>query len=143
MAVRSIDGGICINGEMGKMVATILPALAEAERRRILDRANDGRLESVWFGRKRSVSNSMVLAAHRRGIGATEIAWQLNIAHTNNKLTPTKQGNNIITSHLEGVICMSYSKPVVLAKSSTYKAECRPNSKPSGRPCKPPGPSGR
>jgi hypothetical protein len=38
---------------------------------------------------------------------------------------------------------MSYSKPTVLAKSSTYMAQCRPNSKPSGRPCNPPGPSGR
>jgi len=38
---------------------------------------------------------------------------------------------------------MSYKKPEVLAESTVQMAECRPNSKPSGRPCKPPGPGGR
>jgi hypothetical protein len=38
---------------------------------------------------------------------------------------------------------MSYKKPKVLAESKVQMAECRPNSKPSGRPCKPPGPGGR
>lgn len=37
---------------------------------------------------------------------------------------------------------MNYSKPTVLAKNSTYMAQCRPN-KPSGRPSNPPRPSGR
>lgn len=63
--------------------------------------------------------------------------------HASNKLTLTKLGNNIINLHFMRTICMSYSKPAVLAKSSAYKAECRPNSKPSGRPCNPPGPSNR
>lgn len=38
---------------------------------------------------------------------------------------------------------MEYKKPAVLAKSTVRMAECRPNSKPSGRPCNPPRPSGR
>lgn len=38
---------------------------------------------------------------------------------------------------------MSYKKPIILAQSTTQFAECRPNSKPSGRPCKPPKPGGR
>ncbi len=38
---------------------------------------------------------------------------------------------------------MSYSKPKILAQSTEKMAECRPNSKPSGRPCNPPGPGGR
>jgi hypothetical protein len=38
---------------------------------------------------------------------------------------------------------MAYTKPEILAQSTVQTAECRPNSKPSGRPCKPPGPSGR
>lgn len=38
---------------------------------------------------------------------------------------------------------MVYKKPEILAKSTTQMAQCRPNSKPSGRPCNPPGPSGR
>ena len=38
---------------------------------------------------------------------------------------------------------MVYEKPVVIAQSVVRMAECRPNSKPSGRPCNKPGPSGR
>ncbi len=38
---------------------------------------------------------------------------------------------------------MSYAKPKILAQSKELMAECRPNSKPSGRPCNPPKPSGR
>ena len=38
---------------------------------------------------------------------------------------------------------MSYKKPIVLAQSTEQMAECRPNSKPSGRPCNPPKPGGR
>ena len=38
---------------------------------------------------------------------------------------------------------MTYTKPKILAQSTVQMAECRPNSKPSGRPCKPGGPGGR
>ena len=38
---------------------------------------------------------------------------------------------------------MIYKKPEILAQSKEQMAECRPNNKPSGRPCNPPGPSGR
>lgn len=38
---------------------------------------------------------------------------------------------------------MSYKKPKILAKSTAQMADCRPNNKPCGRPCKKSGPSGR
>ncbi len=38
---------------------------------------------------------------------------------------------------------MKYIKPVIIAQSTVRMAECRPNSKPSGRPCNPPKPGGR
>jgi hypothetical protein len=38
---------------------------------------------------------------------------------------------------------MIYKKPEILAQSTLQMAECRPNSKPSGRPCNPPKPGGR
>ena len=44
---------------------------------------------------------------------------------------------------LKGGINMVYKKPVVLAQSTVRMAECRPDSKPSGRPCNKPGPGGR
>ena len=37
---------------------------------------------------------------------------------------------------------MSYTKPKILAQSTEQMADCRPNSKPSGRPCNPPKPRG-
>ena len=38
---------------------------------------------------------------------------------------------------------MTYETPAILAQSTELMAECRPNSKPSGRPCDPPRPGGR
>ena len=38
---------------------------------------------------------------------------------------------------------MNYKKPEILAQSTEKMAECRPNSRPSGRPCNPPKPGGR
>ncbi|MBL0876430.1 recombinase family protein [Serratia nevei] len=86
VAVRFIDDGISTDGEMGKMVVTILSAVAQAERRRILERTNEGRqeakLKGIQFGRKRTVDRSVVLSLHEEGTGATEIARQLSIARS-------------------------------------------------------------
>ena len=49
VAIRFLDDGI--NTE-GKMVVIILSAVAQAERQRILERTNEGRLEAKigpWF----------------------------------------------------------------------------------------------
>jgi len=40
-------------------------------------------------------------------------------------------------------ITKKYQKPKILAQNTIRMAECRPNSKPSGRPCNPPAPTGR
>jgi len=86
VAVRFIDDGISTDGEMGKMVVTILSAVAQAERQRILERTNEGRQEArmkgIRFGRKRSVDRSRLLAMHARGMGATEIANEMKIARS-------------------------------------------------------------
>ncbi|SCC68083.1 Resolvase, N terminal domain [Kosakonia oryziphila] len=50
VAVRFIDDGISTDGEMGQMVVTILSAVAQAERRRILERTNEGRQEAKLKG---------------------------------------------------------------------------------------------
>ena len=80
MAVRFLDDGITTEGTMGRMVVTILSAVAQAERERILERTNEGRLEAkangVRMGRKR------VLELHQNGLGATQIAQQLRIARS-------------------------------------------------------------
>ncbi|WP_336749813.1 recombinase family protein [Pantoea vagans] len=86
VAVRFIDDGICTDGEMGQMVVTILSAVAQAERQRILERTNEGRqeakLKGIKFGRRRTVDRHTVLELHQKGIGATNIAHQLSIARS-------------------------------------------------------------
>ncbi|HDU4009267.1 TPA: recombinase family protein, partial [Klebsiella pneumoniae subsp. pneumoniae] len=90
VAVRFIDDGISTDGDMGQMVVTILSAVAQAERRRILERTNEGRqeakLKGIKFGRRRTVDRNVVLTLHQKGTGATEIAHQLSIAGTVAKL---------------------------------------------------------
>ncbi|WP_057980785.1 recombinase family protein [Escherichia coli] len=72
--------------DMGQMVVTILSAVAQAERRRILERTNEGRqeakLKGIKFGRRRTVDRNVVLTLHQKGTGATEIAHQLSIARS-------------------------------------------------------------
>ncbi len=85
-AVRFLDDGISTEGTMGKMVVTILSAVAQAERQRILERTNEGRIEAkangVKFGRKRSVDREKVISLRSEGVGATEIARLTGIARS-------------------------------------------------------------
>jgi DNA invertase Pin-like site-specific DNA recombinase len=86
VAIRFLDDGISTEGTMGKMVVTILSAVAQAERQRILERTNEGRIEAkakgVKFGRKRTIDRKKLLALHEKGIGATDIAKQLGIGRS-------------------------------------------------------------
>ncbi|KHJ69278.1 hypothetical protein QU24_04350 [Pantoea rodasii] len=86
VVVRFIDDGISTGGDMGQMVVTILSAVAQAERRRILERTNEGReeakLKGTRFGRIRTVDRDGVLKLHRKGTGTTDIARQLSIARS-------------------------------------------------------------
>lgn len=86
VAVRFLDDGISTEGEMGKMVITILIAVAEAERKRILERTNEGRMEAikkgVRMGRKPSVNRSDVKTLHEKGLGATAIARKMGIGRS-------------------------------------------------------------
>ncbi|MES9972963.1 MAG: recombinase family protein [Candidatus Thiodiazotropha sp.] len=86
VAIRFLDDGISTEGAMGKMVVTILSAVAQAERQRILERTNEGRIEAkargVKFGRKPTVNKKKVLALREQGIGATDIARKLNIGRS-------------------------------------------------------------
>lgn len=86
VAIRFLDDGISTEGTMGKMVVTILSAVAQAERQRILERTNEGRIEAktkgVKFGRKRTIDRNKILALYHDGIGATAIAKQMNIGRS-------------------------------------------------------------
>ena len=84
--VRFLDDHITTEGTMGKMVVTILSAVATAECQRILERTNEGRAEAkargVKFGRKRSINRKQVVQFKVNKIGATEIAKQMNIGRS-------------------------------------------------------------
>lgn len=86
VSVRFLDDGISTEGTMGKMVVTILSAVAQAERQRILERTNEGRIDAkfrgVKFGRKRSVDRDKLLALNQQGFGATEIAKKMGIGRS-------------------------------------------------------------
>ena len=86
VAIRFLDDGISTEGTMGKMVVTILAAVAQAERQRILERTNEGRVEAmasgVRFGRKRTIDRKKVLAMKVQGVGPTDIAKQLGIGRS-------------------------------------------------------------
>lgn len=86
VAVRFLDDGITTEGTMGKMVVTILSAVAQAERHRILERTNEGRIEAkangVKFGRKRSIERNKIIELHSKGIGATAIAKQAKVGRS-------------------------------------------------------------
>lgn len=67
--MRFLDDGISTEGSTGKMVITILSAIAEAERIRILERTNEGRLDAktkgIKFGRNRSIDRDKLLQLNK------------------------------------------------------------------------------
>lgn len=86
VSIRFLDDGISTEGSMGKMVVTILSAVAQAERQRILERTNEGRIEAklkgVIFGRKRIIDREKIVSLYKSGIGATKIARQTGIGRS-------------------------------------------------------------
>jgi len=97
--IRFLDDGISTEGAMGKMVVTILSAVAQAERHRILERTNEGRIEAkskgIKFGRKRNIDREKIIALRAAGIGATEISKRERIGRsTVYKLLIGKQQNH-------------------------------------------------
>jgi len=86
VSLRFLDDGISTNGTMGKMVITILSAVAQAERQRILERTNEGRIDAkekgVKFGRKPTIDRKKLKQLHKQGLGATEISKQMSIGRS-------------------------------------------------------------
>ena len=84
VGVRFLDDGISTEGSTGRMVVTILSAVAEAERRRILERTNEGRLEAkvkgVKFGAKRRIDRKQLLRYKEKGIRGTALAKKMGIS---------------------------------------------------------------
>jgi len=86
VGIKFLDDGINTRGPMGLMVITILSAVAQAERSRILERTNEGRIEAqakgIKFGRKRIIDDNKVKKLHDDGFSASEIATKLRIGRS-------------------------------------------------------------
>jgi len=86
VSLRFLDDGISTEGTMGRMVITILSAVAQAERQRILERTNEGRIDAqekgVKFGRKPTVDRKKLIQLHKQGMGATEISREMSIGRS-------------------------------------------------------------
>ena len=84
--IRFLDNGITTEGPTGKMIIMILAAIAEAERKRIIERTQEGRIEAqakgIKFGRKRTVNREKIAELLISGMGAKEIAEKLKIDRT-------------------------------------------------------------
>lgn len=98
VSVRFLDDGISTEGEMGKMVVTILSAVAQAERARILERTNEGRIvaksKGIKFGRKESIDRNKLEELLEKGIGATAISKEMGISRQSVYLLKKKVLNN-------------------------------------------------
>ncbi|GFR17951.1 r46 site-specific recombinase [Trichonephila clavata] len=68
------------------MVVTILSSVAQAERLRILERTNEGRLEArikgIKFGAKCRIDRKQLLQYHDQGIIGTKLAKKMHISRT-------------------------------------------------------------
>lgn len=86
VSINFLDDGISTEGAMGKMVVTIIAAVAQAERARILERTNEGRIDAkyrgVKFGRKVKVNYEQVKLLHKQGVKVVDIAKQLSIGRS-------------------------------------------------------------
>jgi len=84
-SLRIIGMGIDTATPTGKLMLTILGGIAEFEREIMLERQREGiakaKAEGKYKGRKPTAmaKGSEVMALHREGIGATEIAQRLGI----------------------------------------------------------------
>jgi len=85
-SVDFIQEGLSTNGTQGKLIIQILAAVAEAERERINERCESGRVaakeKGVKFGKKRTIDRQQVVTLKAGGMGATAIAKQLSISRT-------------------------------------------------------------
>ena len=84
VSVIFVDDNLSTAGDMGYMLITILSAVAQAERARILERTNEGRqvaLEAgVKFGAKPHKGTAKALRLIRKGLAAKEVMESTGIS---------------------------------------------------------------
>lgn len=77
VTVKFLDEGLSNDGPMGEMVITILSAIAQAERGRILERTNEGRKaamdKGIQFGRKQKQISRDAIDMIKAGASAKDV----------------------------------------------------------------------
>ncbi|WP_407965848.1 recombinase family protein [Bartonella sp. C271] len=85
IAIRFLENGLSTEGTMGKMIIQILAAVAEAERARILERTNDGRVAAmaagIKFGRKPHPKREIAFALIKQGVSSKIVKENTGISH--------------------------------------------------------------
>ena len=86
VSVRFLEDDFSTEGAQGPLLVRVLVAAARTERLRIRERTSEGRIEArekgVKFGRKPSVDREMIRFLRLQGVGATDIARQMNIGRS-------------------------------------------------------------
>lgn len=84
VSVTFIDDNLSTAGDIGYMLITILSAVAQAERARILERTNEGRAAAieagVRFGRKPHSGSNKALTMIREGAAAKDVMGATGIS---------------------------------------------------------------
>jgi DNA invertase Pin-like site-specific DNA recombinase len=84
VSVKFLDDGLSTGGEMGKLVITILAAVAQAERARILERTNEGRQAAmdngVRFGRKQSIDRKKFKDLLEQNLAPKDVIQEMGIS---------------------------------------------------------------
>jgi len=86
VAVRFLADGLSTDGAMGKMLVTIIAAVAEAERSRILERTNEGRqlakCNGIKFGRKPYIDAARVIKLRKECKSVIAISKEMKISRS-------------------------------------------------------------
>ncbi len=84
VVVVFLDEHLSTAGDTGKLIITILAAVAQSERARILERTNEGRLaameKGVRFGRPTTVDTKRLKELLASGTSKADIAKMLNVS---------------------------------------------------------------
>ncbi|HDY4940619.1 TPA: recombinase family protein [Yersinia enterocolitica] len=110
IAIRFLENGLSTEGTMGKMVIQILAAVAEAERERILERTNDGRVAAlaagVKFGRKIHSRTPAALMLILQGEGVSSVTDKTGISRATYFRLKRKIKNDAKKEHFSQVDSM-------------------------------------
>lgn len=100
--VRFIQEGLSTKGTAGKLLITIIAAIAQAERERINERTTEGRIEAkkrgVKFGPKFKFDREKLLSMVREGRRPKDIMKELKIGRSTIYKIIKEEGEKVVTT---------------------------------------------